>query len=159
MSYKISFVVFIIAIIIGLLLYNSQIQSNCDNYYDQDCADRFFSSNYFEARTKFLEISNLIPSANIYSLPVYKTKSNQQLYIDITILNEHSSSNHLITHSSGTHGAEGYAGSAIQLSILEFINNYTLHNIKGIKSNLLNPNSMLEYMGTDTIINDKKPII
>ncbi len=81
MLYKVSWFVFVVAIIIGYLVYNYQIQSKCDNYYDQNCADRFFSSNYFEARTKFLEISKQIPSANIYSLPVYKTQSNQQLYI------------------------------------------------------------------------------
>ena len=114
-------------IIIALLVYKQYAKSpeSCKDPLDPLCPDKYFSNDYTTARNKFLSLSSSINNANTYNLPINKLWNGDHLYTDITIINENSKSDHLIIHVSGTHGVEGYAGSAIQLSLLEYISNIT----------------------------------
>eukprot|EP01084_Bolivina_argentea_P295307 508365_1 len=114
-------------IMIALFCYKQFSKSpiHCKDAADPLCPDKYFNNNYTNARAQFLSLSSTIKNANTYHLPIYQLKNGNYLYTDITIINEQSKSNHLIIHVSGTHGVEGYAGSAIQLSLLEYISNIT----------------------------------
>mmetsp|Transcript_18562 Transcript_18562/g.36420 ORF Transcript_18562/g.36420 Transcript_18562/m.36420 type:complete len:415 (+) Transcript_18562:84-1328(+) len=74
-----------------------------------------FSETYMEARAKFLEASRTA-SAEVHSLEI--TKDAEGSYTtDIAIVR--GSGSGLVVVSSGTHGVEGYAGSAVQLHVLD----------------------------------------
>ena len=77
-----------------------------------------FSDDYVTARRRFLDAANAV-RASIHSLPLTsRALDNQQLSIDIAWIGSSHPSRALI-HSSGLHGVEGFAGSAIQLALLE----------------------------------------
>ena len=67
-----------------------------------------FAETYREARYLFQSTARQIKGAQLYSLPV----SSVQETMDIAVLPGDLPG--LVIHSSGTHGVEGYAGSAIQ---------------------------------------------
>jgi hypothetical protein len=85
--------------------------------------------SYEEARTKFRKAAQAIQGAELHILPILSTTSGTttsqeendedtatSYTMDIAILpGTHSG---MIVHLCGTHGIEGYAGSAIQLTIL-----------------------------------------
>ena len=78
----------------------------------------YFSEDYVTARRRFLEAANAVHAA-IHTLPLpTRALDNQQLSIDIAWMGSSDPSRVLI-HSSGLHGVEGFAGSAIQLALLE----------------------------------------
>lgn len=90
-----------------------------------------FSSTYFEARNKFREAAALA-NAELSSHKVCDdvNGTGEEMTIDIAILNAPNSNNKnktkqgdVIIHMSGTHGIEGYAGSAIQIRALQNIAN------------------------------------
>ena len=72
-----------------------------------------FRSNYSEARKLFLKSAN-DAGAEMMFLPVV-----DDLGTDVAILR--GSSKKFILHISGTHGIEGYAGSAIQSAALQYL--------------------------------------
>jgi hypothetical protein len=92
-------------------------------------ASSVWSLSYEEARTKFRMAVQAIQGAELHTLPILSTTTTTttskkddddddaaSYTMDIAILpGTHSGT---IVHLSGTHGIEGYAGSAIQLSIL-----------------------------------------
>ncbi|OEU06066.1 hypothetical protein FRACYDRAFT_266453 [Fragilariopsis cylindrus CCMP1102] len=127
--------------------------------YKDPC--KLFSSEYMEARTKFGIAVNL-----------YKNKKNDEddddddddntvellsfpvtggLTIDVAILYGNTKELGTIIHSSGVHGVEGYAGSAIQLAILELLtaSNKAQQRIERrptvILMHAINPVGMKEY--------------
>lgn len=73
-----------------------------------------FSESYAEARGKFLSAAEAI-GAEIHSLQVAKDDSGDY-QMDVAIIRGTGAG--LLVISSGTHGVEGYAGSAIQICIL-----------------------------------------
>ena len=80
--------------------------------------NNFFSPDYNTARKRFLEQTSLkkIEVHNLYldmSGPF-----GEELAIDIAWIGSKDPS-HIILHTSGLHGVEGFAGSAIQLSLLK----------------------------------------
>jgi hypothetical protein len=89
-----------------------------------------FSNSYTEARQKFRQACANSSSAELYTLPVVQ---DEDYTIDICVLRMMMNSNkknkntsaapsshhHVIVHSSGTHGVEGYVGSAIQVALLQ----------------------------------------
>jgi hypothetical protein len=79
-------------------------------------ACQMFSMSYLEARTKFRAAATA-RNAKLVSLPILQDDDGLDLEIDIAILKGGLPG--YVVHSSGTHGIEGYAGSAIQLAILE----------------------------------------
>jgi len=64
----------------------------------------------------------------------YMSSEKNQLFIDITIINENSESNHLILHTVGVHGVEGFAGSAVQNSMLDLFWNLNINDTKRLNS-------------------------
>ena len=79
---------------------------------------RYYSEDYTTARRRFLESADAA-QATIHTLPLTtRALGNQQLSIDIAWIGSSDPSRAMI-HSSGLHGVEGFAGSAIQLALLE----------------------------------------
>ena len=78
----------------------------------------YFSGDYITARRRFLDAASAV-NATIHTLPLTSPAlDNQNLSIAIAWLGSSDPSRALI-HSSGLHGVEGFAGSAIQLALLE----------------------------------------
>ena len=72
----------------------------------------YFSEDYFQARSRFISSAEAI-GAELHAYPINSTEG---LYVDIALL--HGDADRVIVHISGTHGVEGYAGSAIQLAAM-----------------------------------------
>ena len=72
----------------------------------------FFNEDYFEARRRFLAAAG----GRGASLRSYPIDAANELFVDVAVLP--GTSNSTIVHVSGTHGVEGYAGSAVQLAAL-----------------------------------------
>ena len=72
----------------------------------------FFSKDYFEARMRFLAAARA-RGASIRSYPIDEANA---IFVDVAVLPGDSDST--LIHASGTHGVEGYAGSAVQLAAL-----------------------------------------
>ena len=79
---------------------------------------RYFSEDYTTARRRFLEAANAV-GASIHTLQLpSRTPDNELLSIDIAWVGTSTPARVLI-HTSGLHGVEGFAGSAIQLALLD----------------------------------------
>jgi hypothetical protein len=76
-------------------------------------AECHFSEGYFEARDKFRRAAEAA-GADLHSLLVVPEGGYS---MDIAVISGQGAG--LVVHSSGVHGVEGYAGSAIQLAALE----------------------------------------
>src|SRR5262249_53571873 len=78
----------------------------------------YFSPDYFIARTRFRE-SAANRGAGLQTLPMTaKGPNGEDLTIDIAWFGSESP-RRVLLHSSGLHGIEGFAGSAIQLQLLD----------------------------------------
>ena len=90
-------------------------------------ASHFFSKDYYQARDRFIKSINELKdrghkvSHDILSLDC-KGPNQENLSIDIATIGSIDNDN-LLLYSSGIHGVEGFAGSAIQLSVLEQLKN------------------------------------
>ena len=90
-------------------------------------ASHFFSKDYFQARDRFIKSINELKgqghqvSHDTLTLDC-KGPNQENLCIEIATIGSIDSDN-LILYSSGIHGVEGFAGSAIQLSVLEYLKN------------------------------------
>ncbi|WP_142502184.1 DUF2817 domain-containing protein [Klebsiella sp. 2680] len=73
---------------------------------------QFFSTDYFTARQKFLSATTATSLRSQFTGP-----QGQPLYTDISYLGPKDADN-LMVLVSGTHGVEGYCGSAAQLAFL-----------------------------------------
>lgn len=77
-------------------------------------AAEIFSADYFEARAKFRDAATVCDATLVaYRHPDAKGPKGEDLFIDVAVLGPNDAANALIV-ISGTHGVEGYAGSAIQ---------------------------------------------
>ena len=72
----------------------------------------FFTDTYEDARLQFRDLANRC-GAELLSLPVNKS---DDLTTDVAIIRR--SKEKMVVHISGTHGVEGFAGSAIQAAAL-----------------------------------------
>jgi hypothetical protein len=80
-----------------------------------DMADRsVFSTTYSEARTKFLEAARAA-GAHLaqYEHPAQKGPQGEALFLDVAVLGDPKAPNVMVA-GSGTHGIEGFSGSAAQ---------------------------------------------
>ena len=92
--------------------YNCDLRNTQMNYW------RYFSEDYTTARKRFLDAADAV-QASIHTLPLSsQIPDNKQLSIDIAWMGS-SDPSRVMIHSSGLHGVEGFAGSAIQLAFLE----------------------------------------
>ena len=90
-------------------------------------AKHWFSDNYREARKRFLDSIEELRDKGFEifqeELPLnLKGPEDEDLIIDIAVVGSLESEN-LLLYSSGIHGVEGFAGSAIQLSVLDKLKN------------------------------------
>jgi hypothetical protein len=78
----------------------------------------FFSSDYFEARRRFLEGARQA-GASIHSTehPTAKGPQGRAIFMDCAVLGPESATDALVI-ISGTHGPEGYCGSGVQTGLL-----------------------------------------
>ena len=82
-----------------------------------------FSESYFEARAKFRfatrRLAESMPTVKLHTLPVMP---GQDYTIDIAVIpGSGSETMGLTIHSSGCHGVEGFAGSAVQVGFLDHL--------------------------------------
>ena len=78
----------------------------------------YFSSDYVEARSRFLELAE----ANGFALTHYRNDNAQapdgsDLFTDVATIGSPDAEN-LIVLTSGTHGVEGYCGSGVQAALM-----------------------------------------
>eukprot|EP00189_Rhodosorus_marinus_P011052 CAMPEP_0184740430 /NCGR_PEP_ID=MMETSP0315-20130426/3459_1 /TAXON_ID=101924 /ORGANISM="Rhodosorus marinus, Strain UTEX LB 2760" /LENGTH=407 /DNA_ID=CAMNT_0027210113 /DNA_START=168 /DNA_END=1391 /DNA_ORIENTATION=- len=95
--------------------YNTQARSNvgygkCGTGYDET-----FSDNYNDARALFLESARAWGADRLVSVPLDE-QDRAGLIMDFAVKNGRS--DRLLIHMGGTHGVEGFAGSAIQSAFL-----------------------------------------
>ena len=94
---------------------------------------RVFSDTYQEARTTFLEAAQALKepfaernpnplSVQVHQLTVFTDDNDQKYTTDIVVLPGNQPG--LVVHSSGVHGVEGYAGSAIQVAFLHLVRQF-----------------------------------
>lgn len=78
---------------------------------------QYFSPSYAEARKKFIESAQSL-GGKIESIPnPYTGPKGKPIFMDVTLLGAEDAQKALVV-ISGTHGVEGFAGSAIQTGIL-----------------------------------------
>src|SRR5262245_24416823 len=78
----------------------------------------FFSPDYATSKRRFIETATRA-GARLEALLLAATGPNdEELSIDIAWLGS-ATPKRVLVHSSGLHGVEGFAGSAIQLELLE----------------------------------------
>ena len=93
-------------------------------------ASHWFSKSYTEAKKRFNESVNQLESLghqvqrDSLSLDLVGP-DGEDLTIDIAVLGS-LTSNKLLLYTSGIHGVEGFAGSAIQLSVIDMLKNQKL---------------------------------
>jgi hypothetical protein len=80
---------------------------------------QLFSLSYEEARGKFRQILQTYDNVETLSFPISMKNGHEPLTIDVAIFPGNTAEYGTIVHSSGLHGVEGYAGSAIQLALLQ----------------------------------------
>ena len=81
-------------------------------------SSKYFSETYNEARNKFCDAAKAA-NAKLETIELYSQNCpNNSLYTDIAWLGN-SKPHNVILHSSGLHGVEGFAGSAIQTCLLK----------------------------------------
>ena len=102
---------------------------------------QLFSDSYEEARAKFRlaaqALQNAYPKAvdsddnhqhgsiSLHQWTVYTDKTNGQEYTtDVVVIPGNAAG--LVVHSSGVHGVEGYAGSAVQVALLQLLREHQL---------------------------------
>ena len=80
-------------------------------------ASNYFSDTYHEARTKFLTAAKAAGGNLEYYRHPFLGADSEELYIDVATFNL-SGARSVLVLGSGTHGVEGFAGSAIQVGLL-----------------------------------------
>ncbi|HEX6292837.1 MAG TPA: DUF2817 domain-containing protein [Herpetosiphonaceae bacterium] len=106
-------------------------------------ADRFFSTDYVHARTRFLEAAQRATALH----QAFSHPQSDDLFCDAVIV-PHRSPYALIT-LSGTHGVEGYCGSAIQSAVLHYNEYLACHPMFQIHIHGLNAWGMRHFSRTD----------
>src|SRR3989475_7405501 len=80
-------------------------------------SERFFSTDYFTARNRFRELVGTV-SGRLETISIdAKGSKGEDLSIDIAWFGV-ATPRRVLLHSSGLHGVEGFAGSAIQLQLM-----------------------------------------
>jgi Protein of unknown function (DUF2817) len=103
-------------------------------------ACQLFSDSYVAARSRFRDAARQVPGARLVSLPVVHLASTNSkspaddkdddgatdYTMDLVVLPGTTASGkrpRVVVHTSGVHGVEGYAGSAVQVAFLQLLQN------------------------------------
>lgn len=135
----------ILIITVGLLfidLVPLQETMRCSNYSSPECPDLFYSSSYQDAREKFLAAAEVAHAA-IQNHLILK-RGNVEYYMD-TAFFKGKNPNKLLVHASGTHGVEGYTGSAIQTKLLREWNESATDGPSILFIHAVNPYGMTHF--------------
>lgn len=81
-----------------------------------DAAESHFSESYYTARALFRSRAAAAKDTTVFSLPLPEL-AHLDLTIDVAVVK--GAADRVLLHISGTHGVEGFAGSAIQSRLLE----------------------------------------
>ncbi|KAG1688045.1 hypothetical protein DVH05_004455 [Phytophthora capsici] len=112
-------IVAILIVLVALLVHAYNDFMPVDSYLPSSSAnasiEAHFSNSYYEARSLFRSRAESA-GAKLFSLPLEHLRS-LDLTLDIAVLE--GSRDRVLLHISGTHGVEGFAGSAIQAVLLE----------------------------------------
>jgi hypothetical protein len=95
-----------------------------------------FSHDYQEARTRFLQLSGA-KGAVLHALPV---NEKEVLFIDVAVWK--GGNDTLILHSSGLHGVEAFAGSAVQCAFIDTLKKDHLEGKTLVLIHCVNPYGM-----------------
>merc|ERR1712176_229871 len=111
------YVVLITLAVTGLLYHfrSSSSTSNTSSNNESSTSSNYFRNDYYEARALFRSTIRKFPHAELHSLPMTHLP-DYDLTIDIGMIKR--SPSKVMIHISGTHGVEGFAGSAIQAAVL-----------------------------------------
>lgn len=109
-------------------------------FQKKSTSEKYFSNDYYEARMKFREAVHQFPAEmELHSLKLNVKEDGidgeEDLDLTIDIGLQRRSDSKVMIHVSGTHGVEGFAGSAIQYSLLENAETLTHHDDK-VKNDL-----------------------
>ncbi|KAF4043949.1 hypothetical protein GN244_ATG03824 [Phytophthora infestans] len=109
----------IAALLAALLLHASNDFLPMDSYAPTSTTnvsvEEHFSDSYYQARALFRSRAE-VAGAKLFSLPLEHLKP-LDLTVDVAVIE--GSRERALLHISGTHGVEGFAGSAIQAALLE----------------------------------------
>ncbi|KPA83411.1 putative mitochondrial hypothetical protein [Leptomonas pyrrhocoris] len=137
----------IIVIVAGLLfidLVPLQETMRCPGNYTNstECPEVFFSSTYQQARDRFLAAAEAAHGAIEHHL--IARESSTEYYMD-TVFFAGKQPGKLLVHCSGTHGVEGYTGSAIQVKLLQEWNETALSGPSILFVHAVNPFGMAHF--------------
>ncbi len=122
--------------------------------YEQNLNDPnpYFSASFEESRNRFksntrkLDLPNQLEHGEFTQIPGAVSES-----VDYSIIHATEKPKNLVVMISGTHGAEGYAGSALQMKFLESIKKYDLTKTTVLLIHALNPVAMKYMMRMDPV--------
>ncbi|CEG50290.1 RxLR-like protein [Plasmopara halstedii] len=107
------------ALLLALLIHTYNDFAPIDSFLSSSSinisVDIHYSDSYYQAR-KIFRLRAEAAGAQLFSLPLQHIQS-MDLTVDIAVLE--GSRDRVLLHISGTHGVEGFAGSAIQAALLE----------------------------------------
>ncbi|MCB1172091.1 MAG: DUF2817 domain-containing protein [Leptospiraceae bacterium] len=102
--------------------------------------DQIFAQDYIAARERFRKAA-VAADAKLYTLPIDARGPNgEELSIDIARIGK-KRAKRVLLHSSGIHGVEGFAGSAVQVALLKDLP-WTRKNTSLVLVHCLNPYGM-----------------
>ncbi|KAG3121362.1 hypothetical protein PI124_g5871 [Phytophthora idaei] len=115
-----AFLLALTALLVALALHTYNDFVPVDSYFPSSTTtnasvEAHYSDSYYQARALFRSRAKAA-GAKLFSLPLEHLKS-LDLTVDVAVLE--GSSERVLLHISGTHGVEGFAGSAIQAAVLE----------------------------------------
>ena len=93
--------------------------------YDLLASECYFSSTYHEAKELFLRNVEKLRINNV-KVSSKAMKVHGELTTDVAVV--HGNKDKYILHISGTHGPEGFAGSAVQSAMLEYLNENKIYS-------------------------------
>jgi len=87
--------------------------------FESETAKMYFSPDYSKAREKFLEAVEAAGATTVESIkhPNAKGPNDEDLFTDVALFGPKDATEFLVI-ISGTHGVEGFAGSAIQVGLI-----------------------------------------
>nr|CAJ2477889.1 unnamed protein product [Leishmania braziliensis] len=137
----------LLVILTGLLfidLVPLQETMRCSGDYANatQCPEVYYSSSYQLARERFLAAAKTAHAETEHHL--ITKRGNVEYYMDTAFFPGKRKAK-LLVHTSGTHGVEGYTGSAIQVKLLQAWNKTSLSGPSVLFVHAVNPHGMAHF--------------